>query len=439
MADQSRWAYSHAASGSLAYSNNVAAGATLIAVAHCYSGWTAEGGSITSDNGNSWVRIRVYNVVSHWMDVWYCFNANAGATTVSWVCDTSTFISFAIYEKDGLLTTDPLDRNPAGTDGSSTTPASLASGTTTQATEWLFGATSINTPSGSTTITKDADYDELQKAEDGDSFFTFQDQKRDVTSTLSDTSNLTLGTSRAWIAHISTFKVASAAGSASISPSASLSPSVSVSPSVSPSISQSASISQSRSVSPSISVSPSVSPSLSASPSISASPSVSASVSPSVSPSVSLSISQSPSVSRSLSASPSVSLSLSKSPSVSASVSPSTPATIVGSVCWGHVTGVVEDNVRTFASNWSGTGAIENSGDTERLALEPGEYMESEVDETDIKTVELLQNNYAAGDTVLMRYRHGASEVDCLAASWINYTVPFVSLGFVQVRMESTL
>ena len=65
--------------------------------------------------------------------------------------------------------------------------------------------------------------------------------------------------------------------------------------------------------------------------------------------------------------------------------------------------------------------------------------MESEVIVTGTITVELLQNNYAAGDTVLLRYRTGASEAACLAASWSNYTVPFGSLGYVQVRLESTL
>jgi len=65
--------------------------------------------------------------------------------------------------------------------------------------------------------------------------------------------------------------------------------------------------------------------------------------------------------------------------------------------------------------------------------------MESEVVYTGTITVELAQNVYAAGATILLRYRHGATEVDCLAAAWNNYTVPFVSLGFVQMRVESTL
>lgn len=108
-------------------------------------------------------------------------------------------------------------------------------------------------------------------------------------------------------------------------------------------------------------------------------------------------------------------------------------------MCWGHITGVVEANIRTFVDNWTGTGTIESSGDTERIALDSGEYMEGEVVDTGLHTIELLQNHYAAGDNVLLRYRHGNSEANCLAASYNNYTVPFESLGFVQVRLESTL
>lgn len=103
------------------------------------------------------------------------------------------------------------------------------------------------------------------------------------------------------------------------------------------------------------------------------------------------------------------------------------------------MTGVIEDNVRTFAGNWSGTGAIENAGDLERLALEAGENMTSEIVDTGARTIELDYNHYRAGDAVLLRYRHGATPADCVAAGWINYTVPFTSLGYVQVRVESTL
>ena len=118
-------------------------------------------------------------------------------------------------------------------------------------------------------------------------------------------------------------------------------------------------------------------------------------------------------------------------------MAPSPP--IQGSVVWGHITGALEDNIRTFAGNWTGTGAIENSGDAERVALEAGEYMQGEVVDTGTQTVELLQNEYAVGDDVTLEYRHGATRAACEAAGWNAYTVPFASAGFVQVRLGSTL
>jgi len=99
----------------------------------------------------------------------------------------------------------------------------------------------------------------------------------------------------------------------------------------------------------------------------------------------------------------------------------------------------VVETVRTFADHWNGTGAIGNAGDTERLELDAGEYMISEVIDTGASTMELDQNHYAAGDNVTMEYRHGATEIACLSAAWVAYTVPWASLGYVQVRMTSTL
>jgi hypothetical protein len=93
--------------------------------------------------------------------------------------------------------------------------------------------------------------------------------------------------------------------------------------------------------------------------------------------------------------------------------------------------------VRDFAINWTGTGTIENSGDAERLRLDAGEYMESEIVITGTVVVELLQNNYQAGDTVTLQYRHGADDTDCLAAAYQNYIAPFESLGYVQIKVSA--
>ena len=54
-------------------------------------------------------------------------------------------------------------------------------------------------------------------------------------------------------------------------------------------------------------------------------------------------------------------------------------------------------------------------------------------------TVTLLQNNYSAGDTVILKYRQGATDTACTSASWITYTVPFASSGYAQVRIEATI
>jgi hypothetical protein len=101
---------------------------------------------------------------------------------------------------------------------------------------------------------------------------------------------------------------------------------------------------------------------------------------------------------------------------------------------------VLETNIRNFAINWTGTGGIIGLADTEKLIFHLGEYMISEVVNTGIRTVKLLQNKYGVGgDNVNLDYRHGATEVDCEVASWNDYTIPFVSLGYVQIKLTSTL
>lgn len=61
--------------------------------------------------------------------------------------------------------------------------------------------------------------------------------------------------------------------------------------------------------------------------------------------------------------------------------------------------------------------------------------MESEVVYTASHTVRLRQNVYAAGDTAPIYYRTGNSEVNCQAQAWTEYTVPFTSLGYSQIRL----
>jgi hypothetical protein len=63
--------------------------------------------------------------------------------------------------------------------------------------------------------------------------------------------------------------------------------------------------------------------------------------------------------------------------------------------------------------------------------------MESEIVYTGEIYVELLQNNYDSGDILMVKYRHGATEAACLLASWDVYSNPFVSSGYVQIRIEA--
>jgi len=97
--------------------------------------------------------------------------------------------------------------------------------------------------------------------------------------------------------------------------------------------------------------------------------------------------------------------------------------------------------VRDFNGNWTGTGDIENPGvaDTERLALGAGENMVSEVVDTGTVDVLIDYNVYAAGDNINLDYRHGATPAACQAAGWNDYVAPFTSLGYVQVKVTSTL
>lgn len=114
-----------------------------------------------------------------------------------------------------------------------------------------------------------------------------------------------------------------------------------------------------------------------------------------------------------------------------------TLGTIVGSVCWGHVTGVTQDNTRTFAINWTGTGTISGSGDSEIVRLKPTEYVESEVVNVGIGTALITLDEYQSGEGApIVKYKDGDSEANCEADTWNTYTVPFVSQGYVKIRLE---
>jgi hypothetical protein len=63
--------------------------------------------------------------------------------------------------------------------------------------------------------------------------------------------------------------------------------------------------------------------------------------------------------------------------------------------------------------------------------------MQSEVVNTGLGTWLIAQNYYQAGDSVNLKYRTGNSVANCQAAELLDYSVPFESLGYVQIRIES--
>jgi hypothetical protein len=105
------------------------------------------------------------------------------------------------------------------------------------------------------------------------------------------------------------------------------------------------------------------------------------------------------------------------------------------------LTGVVEETIRVFYLNWTGTGSIENAGggDSERLVIQERQYMISEVVDTEgVMNVEILLNVYGAGDTLPLLYRTGNSVVNCQSASWNLYPgTPVTSQGFIQLKISA--
>jgi hypothetical protein len=114
---------------------------------------------------------------------------------------------------------------------------------------------------------------------------------------------------------------------------------------------------------------------------------------------------------------------------------------IEGTVCWGHDSDVVEQYKMAFIEHWDGTGTIDNEGDAERLVLDTGNYMDAlEAVHSGVELVTILKNKYGTGDaSVVLKYKHGATEEDAVAASWNVYTEPFTSLGYVLARVEYPL
>jgi hypothetical protein len=109
-------------------------------------------------------------------------------------------------------------------------------------------------------------------------------------------------------------------------------------------------------------------------------------------------------------------------------------------VCWGHDTGVTEDNVRDFSGNWTGTGTINNpaGGDAESLSLDEGEYEDSEAFNIGPGTAVIELGNYvpSSGPTPDIYYKTGVDQAACLADSWHLYGSNFTCTNWGQVRLQ---
>lgn len=108
------------------------------------------------------------------------------------------------------------------------------------------------------------------------------------------------------------------------------------------------------------------------------------------------------------------------------------------SICWGRKTLVAQTLIRQITGNWTGTGSIEGTAgeDNEKIALNAGENMVSEVCQTGSGSVTLAINTYNTGDNCAIYWRTGATQVACEAASWTLYSTQFDSTGYVQIKVE---
>ena len=110
---------------------------------------------------------------------------------------------------------------------------------------------------------------------------------------------------------------------------------------------------------------------------------------------------------------------------------------ITGAIVWGHTSGVTEPDIRTFASGWSGTGTISSSGDSEKILLASGQYMNSPIVSTGVKAVRINKDKYRTGTTSVLKYRTCAVS-DCSdVPAFTIYSDVFNSLGYVQIRVEA--
>lgn len=115
-----------------------------------------------------------------------------------------------------------------------------------------------------------------------------------------------------------------------------------------------------------------------------------------------------------------------------------TTAPPLGTICWGHDTGVTEDNKFPFLGHWAGIAVISGVGDAEKFDFDLAEFEESESWHIGIHRVKIQINKYIGGTGVpTIKYKNGSTLANCNADTWHNYVAPFNCLGWVKVRLET--
>ena len=113
-------------------------------------------------------------------------------------------------------------------------------------------------------------------------------------------------------------------------------------------------------------------------------------------------------------------------------------AILIGTVCFGHDTGVVEDNVIDFANQGEGTATPSGSGDSEILTIDDSEYWEFRDINFGTGECTLDTSKYQSPTGLpVVKYKTAVTQIGLSSESWTVYTVPFTSSGWVKVRVEN--
>ena len=120
----------------------------------------------------------------------------------------------------------------------------------------------------------------------------------------------------------------------------------------------------------------------------------------------------------------------------SSSESSSSFSAFAGSHVFGHDTGVDEYFKHDFSDGTVTGGSIDGSGDYEKVTLGSGNYWTSHIVRTGANMVKFVYGKYriGSGSPGTFQFKTGSSKATCDADTWHDYTGPFQSSGWVQLR-----